>query len=196
MKKYQNNIIERVIADAAINFSKTLDRIYPAFGNNAFNERNLTLQFSHAFLKRPNSNAIMEIPSWNKNNKKHDHRIDAYLFDNRVGIFLESKRLNNLPQAKGVCNDLRKLNHYDLNYIIKKLHVNNLPKDIFTLSLSETWSDSICTWWEDGECKSAAWENLEFPKKMCYGKKHIKTWDEGNSKYSVSWLYGYRQIKI
>lgn len=196
MEKYRNNIIERVIEDAANNFSRTLDRIYPAYGDNTFNERNVSLQFSHAFLKRPNSYAIMEVPSWNENNKRHDHRIDAYFFDSGIGIFLETKKLNNLPQAKGVCNDLRKMNPGDLNYVVKELHINKPPKNIFALIIDETWVESVCRWWKGEDCKGAAWDTLEFPKKMCYGDRHIKTWKDGDSKYSVSWLYGYRQVKL
>ena len=63
MKRYQNNLIDRVIADAGNKYSKTLDKIFPAYGDNAFNERNISLQFSHAFMKRPNSYAVMEIPA-------------------------------------------------------------------------------------------------------------------------------------
>ena len=87
------------------------------------------------------------------------------------------------------------MNPGDLDYVINELHVNNPPKNIFALILDETWVESICNWWNGEDCKGAAWDNLEFPKRMYYGHKHIKTWEDGDSDYSVSWLYGYRQIK-
>ncbi len=194
MDKYKNNTIENILSDAAERFSKTLNKFHPAYDNNAFNESNLTFQFAHSFLKRANSNAIIEVPAWNEKNKKHDRRIDAYLFDNKVGIFLESKRFNSLPDAKGVCRDLLKLNPYDLKYILNELHISTRPPKIFILVLLETWKEFICEWWEEEKSINSAWKNLDFPiKKICYRKRHIKTWDD---KGSLHWLYGYKQIKI
>lgn len=192
LKKYQNNIIELTIEEAANRFSKTLNQIYPAFGDNAFNERNLTFQFSNVFSSRRNSCAIMEIPFYDNKNKKHNRHLDAYLFDSQIGIFLESKRLVNLPKAKEVSYDLFKMSRDNLSYIVKELHEKNLPKNYFVLVLCESWSESINQWWEDGKCIGGDWDDLEFPYKMCYGKKHIKKWGD----CSLTWLYGYRQIKL
>ena len=195
MERYQNKIIEQTIAKAILTFSKTLDYIYPAYDDNGFHEGNLTFHFANAFTKRKHSNAIMEIPFYSEENEKHDRHIDAYLFDDKIGIFLESKRMINLIKAKEVSSDLLiKMNKKNLSYIRKECHLEQYPEKVFIMVLCESWKEPIKSWWTNGKYVDEKWAGIRFPYKFFYGKKDVKYWKEDES--SLTWLYGYKQIEL
>jgi hypothetical protein len=195
MCTYQNKIIEQTIKEAINTFSNTLEKIYPAYNDNGFNERNLTFHFANAFINlRKNSNAIMEIPFYNEKNRKHDTHIDAYLFDKEIGIFLESKRMNNLSKANEVSNDLiNKMNKKNLSYIRKKCHLNEYPEKTFIMVLCETWNEGHKSWWTKDKYISEEWKDISFPYKLYYGRKDVKKWKDESL---LSWLYAYKLIKF
>ena len=186
----RNEIIESTIVEAKDKFRKSLDDFWPAFDNNGFNERNITFQFARAFASRPCSCAFMEVPFLNKKSKRRNLHIDSYVFDKEVGIFIESKRLYSVEKANSIIDDIKKMNHENISYILDELHQNNMPKSIYTLILAESWSRDINDWWVDGQSDRVQWDDGDFPEKMLYDCCEVEKWDNS----SLSWLYGYRPL--
>lgn len=187
-----NRIIEETIVEAKDRFENSLTEFYPAYGKNGFSERNLTFQFCTVFTSRPRSHAFMEIPLYNPGNERHDSHIDAYVFDNQIGIFIESKRLFGRRKAKSLLDDILRMNDKNVAYILEECHEKKLPKNIYALVLIESWREHINDWWMDPECNGTVWGG-RFPNNMIRNCHEVKKWSEDDS--TLYWLYGYRRIK-
>jgi len=194
MKK--NPVIEDTISEAANKFRRSLDKFYPAHGESGFNERNLTFQFVHTFANRPLASGFMEVPFLNKETNRHDNRIDAYAFDNKIGVFIESKRLYSIEKEKSILGDLERMNEENISYILNECHIKRSyhPSEIYALVLIESWSVDINSKWIKGEIENLNGDDGGFPYEMFYGECKIKEWEEDSS--AVYWLYGYRQLNI
>ena len=188
----RNKIIESTIIEAKTKFQKSIEEFWPAYSKNGFNERNITFHFAHAFANRPCSCAFMEVPFLNKKSKRHDLHIDCYVFDNEIGIFVESKRLYSIEKANSISSDIKKMNHKNISYILKNRHEENPPNSIYTLVLAESWSPEINNWWKDGESDIVHWDDRDFPDEMIYDVCEIEKWGD----LTLSWLYAYRRMKI
>ena len=187
---HRSKIIEGTVKIAKKSFKMSLRRFYPAYGRNGFKENNLTFQFAHAFCKRPYSHAFMEVPFYNSKTKKHDFSFDAYIFDNKIGIFLESKRLFNPSKAESVSKDIGRMNRKNIYYILKQFCEAGQPSRIYTLVLCETWKESVVNWWMDRESGRIQWDDDGYPSDMIYDFCEVMNWKAE----SLFWLYAYRRL--
>ena len=188
----RNKIIESTIIQAKDNFRRSLEFFWPAYESNGFAERNITFQFAHAFANRPCACVFMEVPYFNKKSKVHDLHIDCYVFDQQIGIFIESKRLYSIEKAESIIKDINKMNQENISYIINNLHEGNIPNTVYTLILAESWNQGISKWWVEGENGKIKWNEKDFPENMIYSACEVG--NETDS--SLTWLYGYRRLSL
>lgn len=193
----RNEIIEGVIEDARSNFASMLERFYPAQGDNGINERNLTFQFAHAFLNRsPKGNAFTEIPLHHAGH--WGRHVDAYVFDNQIGILIESKRLYSSEKKGLIRDDIAKLNPQDVEQTLRVLHEKwvkrkRRPKRLYVLILAENWNPNITSWWLGKSETTLKWDRA-FLDEFHTASTMIKRYGEGPGS-TLYWLYGYKQIR-
>lgn len=187
----KNQIIEKVINNAADNFGKSANTFWPAFDYNGFNERNLSFQFAHEFMKRPSSHAFMEVPFPDKITKKHKYRFDAFVFDSSIGIFIECKRLYHKDKYEEILLDLERMNKKNISRIFDEMYrIKTWPKNIFALIIAESWSTDINNWWL-GEDSKKRWDRSKIQEGMVFGCQEV-----GRRNETFYWLHCYRKIPI
>ena len=187
----KNQIIENTIKEASKKFRNQLKKYWPAEGYNGFHERNLSFQFANAFLNRPGACSFMEVPFLNDKSKRYDRHFDAYVFDKRIGILVECKRLYQIEKNKEIINDLKRMNKTNINKVMKRHHDNSRPKSIYALIIAESWSDNINDWWVNGSSETIKWKHSEYRKNMIYDIMEVAKRNE-----TLYWLYCYREIQI
>ncbi|MCA9319986.1 MAG: hypothetical protein KDB53_04590, partial [Planctomycetes bacterium] len=92
MEMKQDERIETMLRSAARGFRGSLNLFYPSVGRNGFNERNITFQLAHAFVTAK-GHAFFEVPFKAKGKHRTDNHFDACLFDERICVLVEAKRL-------------------------------------------------------------------------------------------------------
>jgi hypothetical protein len=186
----KNQIIENTIKKASKKFQYQLKRYWPAEGNNGFNERNLSFLFANSFLSRPGACSFMEVPFLNGKSNRYDQRFDAYVFDKKIGIIIECKRLHQVEKHKEILKDLKRMNKNNVNKILRRHKNNSKPKSIYALIIAESWSPNINNWWINGSSEKLEWKHSEHRESMVYDI--IKVAKRNQTLY---WLYCYRKIE-
>ncbi len=135
----------------------------------------------------------MEVPILNKTTGKCDMHIDGYVFDNELGIFIESKRLYSAEKLDSIRWDLEKLNRDNFESILKDLS-RIKPNNIFSFIIAEAWSENILKWWNNGTGDNERWDRKSFL--IGYEIGSIKVYHYKDFKYDncLYWLYAYTQI--
>ncbi|MGC5700725.1 hypothetical protein J4P02_11065 [Pseudomonas sp. NFXW11] len=184
-------MINRVIQQAAENFSDSLSAFYPSYGRNGINERNLTFQLANAFGARNGAHAFMEVPFLNPLTQRYENRIDCMLFDKERVFFVEAKRLFRLEKAEQLRNDFQRMNAETLAPILKKfVSPTTRTRSVYRLMLAETWHSNIVNWWQK-EDTARGWDHSWLPDNS--GVVEVKTFD--NQK-KLHWLYAYEQLEM
>ncbi|WP_225776451.1 hypothetical protein [Pseudomonas sp. Marseille-Q5115] len=167
-----------------------MDHFYPAHNTNGFNERNLTYQFAKAFENRKNSCAFMEVPFFNKKREVFSHHIDALVFDKRIALFIESKRLFSPDKVSEIKADFERMNEANLLPVLEKLCLRQNPNRIpYRLILAETWKEKVTDWWMGGDT-TVTWDRSWIPKDR--GVITVKEWEHSSAK--LHWLYAFSPL--
>ena len=190
---------------AASNFCQTLDAFNPAMledKDTGFCEKNISNQFAYAFLtgrKEWDPKAYFEVP-FLQNAKSIDHHVDAYVFDNEVGLFIESKRLYQLQKLREIKDDIERLDKRTINWILSNMLVppKKCPQSVYVLVLADTWEKDIKEWWETGEFKIGRrkWDREFIKGYICNSVhiKHFRDWEP--PKNDLYWLSAIKEIKV
>jgi len=186
-----SRVINRVIQQAAENFSHSLSAFYPSYGRNGINERNLTFQLANAFGARNGAHAFMEVPFLNPLTQRFEYRIDCMLFDKERVFFVEAKRLFRLEKAEQLRNDFQRMNAETLAPILEKfISPSTRTRSVYRLMLAETWSPNIVNWWKKQDT-ARAWDNSWLPDNS--DAVEVKAFDEQET---LHWLYAYEQLEM
>jgi len=195
MAQHKFRIIEDTLTGASKDLSKCLDCFYPAYNRNGFNERNLPFYFAKYFCSENNGHAFMEIPYINKKTGILSNRIDCLVYNSKIAIFIESKRLYNKIKSEEIAKDINRLGVGNIRYILKKLPITPKPKRIFSLILAETWQQkqkNVLEWWMTGRSKRLSWSRKGYPTDWLYSNLTVKEYE----KSTLYWLYAYKELKM
>jgi len=183
-------------------YDRIFKRIYPAKGNNGFNEENQTVNFSKAFEKICGDNSF----SWFELNIKNRGRIDAVLFniDAREIFIVESKQFWGDKELRDSFSDIERILDYGEIEILKS---NFCYKDysFFGIVLADVWlnkdRDRIVENWKEGfwtgtDDFSKLSENWEIDTiNEIVGKLKNQKWYSGNFKKSLDIVEAKYSIK-
>ena len=196
VRTMNNDLIETIIKTSAQNFKRMLDNLYPAQGNNGFNERNISFQIANAFQNLyKNGNVFMELPLFNSKEKRWSYHVDGYFFTDEIGIFYECKRLYSAEKLDSIRYDVDKLQPKNVEESLKEM-AEIIPKDIYVLIVADTWSNGIREWWLDGTDDNKRWDRTSFMNGFITGFQQVKEYKDWKYDNTLYWLYGYKKIKL
>lgn len=185
-----SKIIISVINDAASALNSSLNYFYPAWGENGFNERNLTYQMAKSFEKRKASCAFMEVPFKDARRNVYGYHIDALMFDRYVALFVESKRIYNIDKMEELWRDYERMTLANLRPVIDNLCLRPIEaRKLYRVVLAETWSSEIARWWM-GEESSRNWDRSWLPHNR--GALPVRVWSEQGA--TLHWLYAFSPL--
>lgn len=184
-----------VIKEASKTFSKMLDDFNLGESEaTGFPERNLSFQFSHAFLQRyPGALVFQEVTF---NSREH---LDTLLVTADCAIALECKALLNERRAQSLCVDMDRLEEKVIPRMKTRFRREPPPK-WFAIVLCEAWDDKIVPWWmgEDSHpsiCTRST--RLNEYKKGYESLRDDIVYKNGRKKpWTLYWLYAYREIPL
>lgn len=189
-------LLNECIDKAGEAYSNSLDYFYPAFNKNSITEKNISYHFAHAFMCNvPNSHAFFEVPFLLKKDNSNFKHIDAYVFNKKIGIFIESKRMYSKGKFQEVCADIERLSWKNISSIYNnKNNTGVIPKKIYKLVIADNWDKRATSWWIGDIDHHKSWVKPEsLSKEMVCGAKVII--DNIEDDWYIDWLYAYSEIK-
>ncbi len=180
-----------ITRDAATRFKNMLENFRLGVSEaTGFPERNLSFQFSHAFLRAYENSAVFQEVTFDK--RKH---LDTLLISDDFAIALECKVLLMRSRAADLKDDAKRLQ--EIVPLMKKRFKKNSPTKWYTMLLCETWWSEHASWWV-GESTKSMWEPLDIIDTYKRDKILLRgdiTFDGAQKQWPLFWLYGYREYK-
>jgi len=183
--------IGTIVKAAAELFKAMLTRFRLAEGANAFPERNLSFQFSHAFLQRFPQGGVFLEPTFD--GTKH---LDALLIADESAIALECKRLWVPTQVTDIAADAARLSDTLFDTLSRRF-VPVPPRRWFAMLLIEAWNEDHLAWWKGAPDAKCQWTRPDFLSRYVTDglglDEPITSGDE--KRYPLHWLYAYRMLE-
>jgi hypothetical protein len=184
--------ISGIISKAADRFGAMLDIFRLGESENTgFPERNLSFQFSLAFLQDyPHGTVFQEVTF-----DKYEH-LDTLLVADGYAIALECKVLIMKSRVADLASDAERLQQKVVPFMKERFKKTSALK-WYTMLLCESWWDKHTDWWKGDKNTKSTWPRYEifdkYERKSLLVRKDITFGKDGRRMWPLHWLYGYRE---